>query len=1021
MAAPGVVVGGGLLSGIDRDMQIAHLHVHSHFSLLEATPAPAALVERAVTEGMTSLALTDSAALYGVVAFRRLCLEAGIQPIIGMSVTVGGALGQPAGLLVLLARNPAGYRSLCRLSSLMQGQPQRLPELSWEALRENRAGLLCLDGGLQGHLAHYLRLGDGAAAEQHVDRLVTIFERCYLTLELHRPEDEALAREIVAVGQRKGIPVVAVQPVYCFSPEEGETIRLLQAINRIRPLEEVAVPEPVRHWLSAAQMAERFSEYPAALECIGEVVAQCGPALPSGQPIWPALKLPRPPDDLLAVQAQAGLARRFPDADTSAHERAIARLRIELEAINRHGFAPLFLVVADIVRFARRAGIPVSTRGSVANSLVAYCLGITIVDPLAHDLLFERFLNPARSSPPDIDLDFCSRRRDEVLDYVRQTYGEEHVALVATVNTLQPKSAVRETAKAFGYDEEAIKRLTRLLPREWHPDPRRRGRRTLADVLEEVEDERDRAVLTAAYRIIGQPHHLSVHPGGVIITPGPLTDVTPVQWAPKGFLITQYDHFDVEAIGLPKLDLLGIRALTVLADALERVKESQQLELSLDDLPAEDELTGRMLQAGETIGVFQCESSGAQRTLRQLRARNVADLAVANAFFKPGPATGGMAQSFIRRYRGQEGVTYLHPLLEPILERTKGVLLFQEQILRVAREIAGLSWDQADHLRRGMSKFRPDEMAAIADKFRAGCRDKGLTAGQAATLWEQVMAFAGYGFNQGHATAYAVVSYQSAYLKAHWPAEFLWARLVNEGGFHHPAIYMAEAVRLGCRVMPPHVNVSERRFTLTREQGQPVLWMGLGQVRDLRDRSVRAIIEGRPFSGVRDLLARVRLQEVEIRHLIQCGALDGLGANRADMLALAREVDQAGSARQMAFSFAAAEATPAESTAERVAWERHILGQPVSVHPLALAPEALRAIKLAALPHSETQLVEVCAVRLPGWTGGEGFFIGDENSYVVARAEGAAPRTWEALKLQGRWRTDAWGSEWFQVQQVQML
>ncbi len=1002
-------------------MQIAHLHVHSHFSLMEATPAPEALAARAASEGMTSLALTDSFVLYGVVAFRRLCLQAGIQPIVGMTVAAGGGLGQPSGLLVLLARDPAGYRSLCRLSSLAQGQAQRLREFSWESLRDNRTGLICLDGGLQGQLAHCIRQGNEKAAAQYVERLGNTFERCYLTLELHRPEDEPLAREVMAIGQRKSVPPVAVQPVNCFALEEGPTLRLLQAIDRICPFEEAAIPEPVRHWLSPAQMRERFKEFPAALDCIGEVVAQCGPALPSGAPIWPALKLRQSPEEELSQQAHAGLANRYPDAGVPSRAGAAARLNYELESISQHGFAPLFLVVADIVRFARRAGIPVSTRGSVANSLVAYTLGITTVDPLAHDLLFERFLNPARSNPPDIDLDFCSRRRDEVLAYVRRTYGEEHVALVATVATLQPKSAVRETAKAFGYDEAAIKRLTRLLPHEWHPDPRRRDRRTLADVISEVEDERDREVLAAATQIIGRPHHLSVHPGGVIITPGPLTDVTPVQWAPKGFLITQFDHIDVEAIGLPKLDLLGIRALTVLADAVEQVEASRQLDLSLEGLPADDALTSRMLQVGDTIGVFQCESSGAQRTLRQLRARNVADLAVANAFFKPGPATGGMAQSFIRRYRGQESVTYLHPLLEPILERTKGVLLFQEQILRVAREIAGLSWEQADHLRRGMSKFQPDEMAAIADQFQAGCREKGLTARQAATLWEQVMAFAGYGFNQGHATAYAMVSYQSAYLKAHWPAEFLWARLVNEGGFHHPAIYMAEAVRLGCRVMPPHVNVSERRFTLTRDRGQPALWMGLGQVRELRERSVRAIVAGRPFAGVRDLLARVRLQEVEIRHLIQCGALDGLGASRAGMLRLAREVEQAGSARQMAFSFAVAEEAPAESAAERIAWERQIIGQPVSVHPLALAPATLRATTLPALPHTESQLVELCAVRLPGWTGGEGFFIGDEESYVIARAEGVAPKTWEPLLLQGRWRTDSWGGGWFQAQRVQAL
>ena len=466
--------------------------------------------------------------------------------------------------------------------------------------------------------------------------------------------------------------------------------------------------------------------------------------------------------------------------------------------------------MADAVRFAREHGIPVSTRGSVANSLVAYCTGITTVDPIEHGLLFERFLNPARANPPDIDLDFCSRRRDEVLHYLRDTYGPEHVALVGTVSTLRLQSAIRETGKAYGLDEAVIGRLASLAPHHWHPDPRRRDKRTMDDVLAEIADPRQREIVREAYTLVGQPDHLSVHPGGAVITPGPLTDFVPVQWAPKGFLITQFEHGDVEAIGLPKIDLLGIRALTVLSDTAEAVGRTHP-GFRVDEIPLDDPATGDILMRGDTIGVFQCESDGAQRTLRKLRAHTVRDLAIANAFFKPGPAMGGMADAFVRRYRGQEAVRYLHPALEPILRDTKGVLIFQEQVLRVAREVAGLDWAQADQLRRGMGHFGADEMAALREQFVDGCLrpppdGPGLSSPQAATLWEQVMAFAGYGFNQGHATAYADVSYRSAYLKAHWPAEFLCARLADYGGFHHPAIYMAEAIRLGIAVMPPHVN-----------------------------------------------------------------------------------------------------------------------------------------------------------------------------------------------------------------------
>ena len=681
-------------------------------------------------------------------------------------------------------------------------------------------------------------------------------------------------------------------------------------------------------------MTERFARFPEALTTIGHIVARCGDALPDGRPIWPALKLPptQTPDAALAALAAEGLAARYGDApDLTIRQ----RLQAELDAIAQHGYAPLFLLVADIVHFARSQDIPVSTRGSVANSLVAYCVGITTVDPIAHNLLFERFLSPARSDPPDIDLDFCSRRRDEVLDYVRRAYGEERVALVATVSTLRPKSAVRETGKAFGLSDQDINRLVHLLPRDWHPDPRRRSRKTVADVLAEVDDPRLQEVIREAYALVGQPHHLSIHPGGIVVSPGPLTDVAPVQWAPKGFLITQYEHVDVEAIGLPKIDLLGIRALTVLADASDLARRFHDPDFRLADIPLDDPRTGDMLTVGDTIGVFQCESTGAQRTLRQLRARTIADLAVANAFFKPGPATGGMARTFIKRYRGEEAVRYLHPALEPILGHTKGVLIFQEQILRVATEIAGLSWEQADHLRRGMSKFQAAEMEAMRAAFIAGCQrpapGPGFTPQQAATLWEQVAAFAGYGFNQGHATAYADVSYRSAYLKAHYPAEFLCARLADWGGFHHPAIYIAEAMRLGIAVRPPHVNHSAGHFTLSWGDGaRPTLWMGLGQVRDVRQSAIESLIAERdrhPFRDLRDVLSRASLQPKEVLHLIQCGALDGLGSSRAALLVEAEAIRRSGNAWQLTFDFAAPDVPP-ETPAQRLAWEHHLLGQP---------------------------------------------------------------------------------------------
>lgn len=1014
-----------------------HLQTHSWYTLLGSAVPVEALAGRAAAEGMDRLALTDTNVLYGALAFEQACRSVGVQAIIGMTVTVAGAgsVSEPPGHLALLATGPEGYRSLCRLSSLIQADPAReqlaRQGLTWPALAEHRAGLICLSGGLQGWLERRLRTGDATGARTEARRLAKIYgDNAALALELYRPEDERVAAEISAIGREVGLPCVAVQPVYSLTPADEAKLPLLAAIDRNCRLAEVP-PEAVargRLWLSPAEIARRFARFPAAVAAAGELAARCGPALPDGRPIWPVLKLPaeQTPDERLAELAEAGLTRRY---GAAAGPEIYQRLQRELTAIARHGFAPLFLIVADIVAFARRAGVPVSTRGSVANSLVAYCTGITTVDPIAHDLLFERFLNPARASLPDIDLDFCSRRRTTVLEYVRRTYGPEQMALVATISTMRVKSAVRETAKAYGLDETQIKKLTAHLPRRWHPDPRRRARRSVADIVAGLSDPRQQEVIRQAYSLLGQPHHLSVHPGGVVITPGPLTDVVPVQWAPKGFLITQFDHQAVERLGLPKLDLLGISALTVIADAAELIRRRHDPQFAPDHIPLNDPRTAELLAQGDTVGVFQCESEGARQTLRRLRAASVRDLAVANAFFKPGPATGGMATAFVRRYRGEAAVSFLHPALAPILGPTQGVLIFQEQILRVATETAGLSWEQADHLRRGMSKFQPQDMDRIRQAFIRGCRrpepgGPAFSPQQAETLWEQVAAFSGYGFNQGHATAYAGVSYQLAWLKAHWPAQLLCARLGVHGGFHHPAIYLAEARRLGLLVRPPHINHSRAGFTLGDDDR--TLWMGLGQVRDLRQTAIKAIIAARrtrPFDSLRDLLSRVELQAKEAKHLVQSGALDGLGESRAALLAELDSLGWAGSALQLALPFARP-AVPSETVAQRLAWERFVLGLPVSVTPLeALGELPDETVPLARLPERRGQAVMVVGYRLPGWTGGAGFYLSDGATFVPARGSETlkSPPVWQVVTIRGRWLADEFGTAWLQVERLQLL
>ena len=1034
-----------------------HLHVHSHYTLLGATPAIPALVARARADGLSQLALTDTNALFGVVAFARECRANGLRPIVGMTATVAlpaeamppdGAA--PWGRLVLLAAGPEGYRSLCRLTSLYQADPDRERRrrggFRWSELGDHTAGLLCLTGGRTCWLERFLRAGNLKGATRYVARLGGLFDaRCHLAVspDLMAPDLHPVADEIVALGRRFGLPAAAVQPVFCLNSAERPLLRLLAAIDDNCAVSDVgngALPDggdaaSAVVWPAPDDFAACFAGYPELLAAAGDIADACGEALPDGRPLWPVLP-GKPAPEALREASGIGLVDRY---GLDAPPAVAQRLDRELAAIIGYGYAPLFLLVADVVRFARGSGIQVSTRGSVANSLLAYCLGITSVDPVTHDLLFERFLSPSRRSPPDIDLDFCSRRRDEVLDYVRRTYGDDRVALVSTMNTFRPRSAVREVGKAHGLAESDINTLVALLPEGWHPDPRRRSTESVDDVLAQIADPARREVVRLAYLIVGQPNHAGLHPGGLVITPGPLTDTLPVLLSAKGYLATQYEHGDVEAIGLPKLDLLGIRALTVLADAVELVHRFHTPDFGLDAIPPDDPDTGDLLAAAETIGVFQCESDGARRTLRQLRARRVADLAVAGAFFKPGPAMGGMARAFVARYRGEEPVTYLHPALEPILGPTKGVLLFQEQILRLAVEVAGLSWKQADGLRRGISRFRAGELELLAAAFMDGCcrsapDGPGFNRDQATRLWEQIIPFAGYGFNQGHATAYADVSYRSAYVKAHWPAEFLCARLADAGGFHHPAVYMAEAVRLGIAVRPPHVNFSDAAFTLTYEYApdseRPILWMGLGQVRDLRAASVRAIISERaaaPFANLRNLSSRVSLQPKEVSNLVRCGALDGLGLSRRAMLDEAGEAGRAGSAGQLRFDFLETPAAADETAAERIAWETELIGQPVSTHPLALIKVPRGATPLDRLPDAPGKPVTVYSVRVPGWPGGSGFFIGDGETFVVARLDKqlAAERVrrpyWRPMRLDGRWRRDEWDGGWFQVEAIEML
>jgi DNA-directed DNA polymerase III PolC len=891
-------------------MPVIPLRVHSHWSLLDGVPSIAEIVDQARQLNLPAIALTDTNALYGALEFVRRCHEAGLQPIIGVDFTLNAHRS-----VRLLARNLIGYANLCRLVTRLQSAADREASLA--------RGLTLSD--LAVHTDGLLALADGPTARELID----LFGPDQVFVEL-----ETADRALQTLADQLGVRTVAAPDIRYLAPEDAPRYRVLaamrtgQRITAIAPLLDYAFP-------SEEVMRQRFAEFPQALTNTELIADRCHFDFPLGQLRFPTLDLPAglTPRDMLQSQVWSGAHQRYgaitPDIE--------ARLRKEIDVIDTLGYTPYFLVVADIVRFAREQGVPVSPRGSASSSVVAYCLGIHDVDPIAHNLYFERFLSLERHDPPDIDLDLCSHRRDEVINYVYRKYGAVHVAMVCTYATLQPRSALREVCKVYGLSEARIKALAEHLPQFWQPGRRNAAQEAQAELIQRAHDPIEREALEMSQALTGTPHHLSIHPGGIVIAPDPITDLVPLQYATKGLLITQFDLNGIEQLGLIKIDLLGISALTVVADCVEFIRRREP-QFSIDQIPLDDAPTARTLSSAQTIGCFQTESPGMRFTLRELATQNIDDLIAALALYRPGPLKGGLKDAFVRRHLGQEAAEYLHPALEPILRETYGVILYQEQVLRIAHEVAGFTLGEADMLRRAMSKFRSaHEMERLRAQFVDGAQStNNIDAAIAEQIWDLMAAFAGYGFPKAHAAGYAAVAYRMAYLKTHFPAEFFAARLAVWGGFYSPRVYMSEARHLGLSVKPPHVNHSREAFTLDPDD-RITLWMGLGQVRDLTYTTVQTIIEQQPFTAFDDFLIRARPLYVEAINLIKAGALEGLGQPHA----LLEKIEQARwhgrhTAQLSLMSGDIAPSSRAVSIAEHAAWEREVLGTLVSVHPLQL-------------------------------------------------------------------------------------
>jgi DNA polymerase III subunit alpha len=845
-----------------------HLHTHSNHSLLEGVGGIRQLVARAVEHGMKSLALTDTGGMYGAIPFYEAAREAGIQPILG--VELDGA--------VLLARDREGYACLCRaVTAWKKGDCTKRSE---SASGDGTVPLFQLAEHVDP--AHvFVMVSDEAQVRalrtQGIAPLVAI---------THYGDRRSRYRadRLRAYALRHDLRPVAVNPVYFLDPDHYRVHRVLAAIRLNTTVDNLKAGDvaPAESWFrSPKTMRGLYGDWPETLTNLEWVAEHCDLKLNLGKPLFPGISLPggETPFSTLWKRAFEGIKGRYRPLTPKVTQ----RLQYELDIIEKLGFAAYFLIVADIVAYARGRDIPIMGRGSAANSIVAYALGITRADPMKYDLYFERFLNLHRTDCPDIDLDICWRRRDDVIDYVYETYGADRVAMICTLNTFQARSAVREVAKALGMTQDEVSVITRQLP-HYHARDIRSVVRFLPECRSlRIDEEPLKSIVSISEFIDGFPRHLSIHAGGLVIAPRPLTDFTPLQQAAKGLRITQYDMGPIEKLGLVKMDLLGHRSLTVIDETVQKVWDNRGIRVDVERLPDPDPLTGDLIRCGRTIGCFQIESPAMRALLRHTLADNTDMLIKTLSLIRPGPSGSGMKKAFIARHLGKEDVVHLHPDLEPVLGDTYGVMLYQEDILKVASVIAGMDLAEADGLRRAMSKKgSAREMARSMKVFIEKAVARGVEEAVAEEIWERMANFAAYSYCKAHACTYGEVAYQCTYLKAHFPAEFLSSVLSNRGGFYEPPVYLEEAKRLGIAVHGPDVNRSPFGYAVEGD----AIRVGFVEIRGLTQATVEAILETRkerPFRSLTDLFRRTRMPYADADLLIQSGACDGFGEPRPVM------------------------------------------------------------------------------------------------------------------------------------------
>jgi len=939
-----------------------HLHVHTEYSLLDASARIEQLVETAARLGMPALAITDHNNLYGAIPFYKACRQAGIKPIIGMEINLidgdvqDRSRGIPLYHLVLLAENDRGYRNLLKLSTLAQTEGYHLvPRIPKAWLRAHSDGLIALSGCRRGEVGTLLLSGEAEAARQAAMWYRDTFgpENFYLELQDHGQEQERrLNQRLARLHMETGIPLVATNNVHYVKQEEAELHDVLLAIGEGKALEEEGRfrYETEAYYLkSGEEMARLFAYAPEAIANTVRIAERCQVELTFGEHILPRFPLPEGmnPASYLRQLCEAGLHARYGEITPTVRE----RLEHELAIITRTGFTDYFLIVWDFMRYAHEQEIPTGPgRGSAAGSLVAYALRITNVDPLAHHLLFERFLNPERVTMPDIDIDFSIERRDEVIQYVADKYGRDRVAQIITFGTLAARAAVRDVGRALGMSLGLIDRVAKMIPHSVGM--------TIDKAMElnpEIgklcaENSQVARLIQIARGLEGLPRHASTHAAGVVISREPLTEHVPLQAGSEGLALTQYPMDVLEEVGLLKMDFLGLRNLSIIQETVRQLGQ-QGIAIDLDRLPPADAKTFRMLSRGETTGIFQLESAGMRNVLRELRPENLDDIIAVLALYRPGPME--IIPQYIRAKHGQSKVEYAHPDLEPILRETHGFMIYQEQIMQISSRMAGFSLGKADILRRAVGKKKRELLAEQRAKFVEGSIRQGYDEQLAHEIYDLIVRFADYGFNKAHSVAYAVIAYQMAYLKANYSLAFMAALLsFSIGSQGKIAEYVEEARRLRLAILPPDVNASMAGFTVEGE----AIRFGLAAVKNVGYGAIEWIVkerEQKPYRDLLDFCSRMDTRLVNrrvVESLILAGALDSLPGHRAQKLVLLDEVmgkanvrreEREGAQLNLFGMEAVADSSPLEypevppfTRMQQLKEERDLLGVYLSGHPL---------------------------------------------------------------------------------------